>query len=90
MKNMSSKLEELQKKKTKLKNELQSLNIKEEILSKVTRTLEERLAVMSEEKIDLRLEVEEPTMPMKNGLILENRVRLNENVIFSWSYQKLP
>lgn len=90
MKNMSSKLEELQKKKTKLKNELQSLNIKEEILSKVTRTLEERLAVVSEEKIDLRLEVEEPTVPLKNGLILENRVRLNENVIFSWSYQKLP
>jgi len=87
---MSSGLEELQKKKTKLKNELQSLNIKEEILSKVTRTLEERLAVMSEEKIDLRLEVEEPTVPLKNGLILENRVRLNENVIFSWSYQKLP
>lgn len=87
---MSSKLEELQKKKTKLKNELQSLNIKEEILSKVTRTLEERLAVVSEEKIDLRLEVEEPTVPLKNGLILENRVRLNENVIFSWSYQKLP
>ena len=90
MKNMSSKLKELQKKKTKLKNELQSLNIKEEILSKVTKTLEERLAVMSEEKIDLRLEVEEPTVPLKNGLILENRVRLNENVVFSWSYQKLP
>jgi len=87
---MSSKLEELQKKKTKLKNELQSLNIKEEILSKVTKTLEERLAVMSEEKIDPRLEVEEPTVPLKNGSILENRVRLNENVIFSWSYQKLP
>jgi len=87
---MSSKLKELQKKKTELKNELQSLNIKEEILSKVTRTLEERLAVVSEEKIDLRLEVEEPTVPLKNGLILENRVRLNENVIFSWSYQKLP
>jgi len=87
---MSSKLKELQKKKTKLKNELQSLNIKEEILSKVTKTLEERLAVVSEEKIDLRLEVEEPTVPLKNGLILENRVRLNENVIFSWSYQKLP
>jgi len=65
------------------------LNIKEEILSKVTRTLEERLAVVSEEKIDLWLEVEEPTVPLKNGLILENRVRLNENVIFSWSYQKL-
>jgi len=90
VKNMSSKLKELQKKKTKLKNELQSLNIKEEILSKVTKTLEERLAVMSEEKIDLRLEVEEPTVPLKNGLILENRVRLNENVVFSWSYQKLP
>jgi len=87
---MSSKLKELQKKKTKLKNELQSLNIKEEILSKVTKTLEERLAVMSEEKIDPRLEVEEPTVPLKNGSILENRVRLNENVIFSWSYQKLP
>ena len=87
---MSSKLNELQKKKTKLKNELQSLNTKEEILSKVTRTLEERLAVVSEEKIDLRLEVEEPTVPLKNRLILENRVRLNENVIFSWSYQKLP
>ena len=87
---MSSGLEELQKKKTELENELQSLNIKEEILSKVTRTLEERLAVVSEEKIDLRLEVEEPTVPLKNGLILENRVRLNENVIFSWSYQKLP
>jgi len=87
---MSSKLKELQKKKTKLKNELQSLNIKEEILSKVTKTLEERLAVMSEEKIDPRLEVEEPTVPLKNGLILENRVRLNENVVFSWSYQKLP
>jgi len=90
VKNMSSKLKELQKKKTKLKNELQSLNIKEEILSKVTKTLEERLAAMSEEKIDPRLEVEEPTVPLKNGLILENRVRLNENVIFSWSYQKLP
>jgi len=87
---MSSRLKELQKKKTELENELQSLNIKEEILSKVTRTLEERLAVVSEEKIDLRLEVEEPTIPLKNGLILENRVRLNENVIFSWSYQKLP
>ena len=87
---MSSGLEELQKKKTELENELQSLNIKEEILSKVTRTLEERLAVVSEEKIDLRLEVEEPTVPLKNGLILENRVRLNENVVFSWSYQKLP
>lgn len=86
---MSSGLEELQKKKTELENELQSLNIKEEILSKVTRTLEERLAVVSEEKIDLWLEVEEPTVPLKNGLILENRVRLNENVIFSWSYQKL-
>jgi len=45
---------------------------------------------MSEEKIDPRLEVEEPTVPLKNGLILENRVRLNENVVFSWSYQKLP
>lgn len=87
---MSSGLEELQKKKTELENELQSLNIKEEILSKVTRTLEERLAVMSEEKIDPRLEVEEPTVPLKNGLILENRVHLNENIVFSWSYQKLP
>lgn len=87
---MSSGLEELQKKKTELENELQSLNMKEEILSKVTKTLEEKLAIMSEEKIDPRLEVEEPTVPLKNGLILENRVRLNENVIFSWSYQKLP
>lgn len=66
------------------------MNIKKEILSKVTKTLEERLAVMSEEKIDLRLEVEEPTVPLKNGSILENRVRLNENAVFSWNYQKLP
>ncbi|MFX0116222.1 MAG: hypothetical protein ACFFB3_16860 [Candidatus Hodarchaeota archaeon] len=87
---MSSELEELKKRKTELGNELQSLNIKEEILGKVTKTLEERLAVISEEKIDPRLELEELTVPLKNGLILENRVRLNENVIFSWSYQKLP
>lgn len=87
---MNSELEELQKRKTELENELQSLNIKEEILGKVTKTLEERLAVVSEEKIDPRLELEELTVPLKNGLILENRVRLNENVIFSWSYQKLP
>ncbi len=87
---MSSELEELHKRKTQLENELQSLNIKEEILSKVTKSLEERLIAMSEEKIDPRLEVEELTVPMKNGLILENRVRLNEKVIFSWSYQKLP
>jgi chromosome segregation ATPase len=88
--NMSSELEELKKRKTELENELQSLNIKEEILGKVTKTLEERLAVISEEKIDPRLELEELTVPLKNGLILENRVRLNGNVIFSWSYQKLP
>lgn len=87
---MSSELEELKKRKTELENELQSLNIKEEILGKVTKTLEERLAVISEEKIDPRLELEELTVPLKNGLILENRVRLNGNVIFSWSYQKLP
>jgi len=88
--NMSSELEELKKRKTELENELQSLNIKEEILGRVTKTLEERLAVISEEKIDPRLELEELTVPLKNGLILENRVRLNGNVIFSWSYQKLP
>jgi len=87
---MSSELEELHKRKTQLENELQSLNIKEEILSKVTKTLEERLTAMSEEKIDPRLEVKELAVPLKNGLILENRVRLNEKVIFSWSYQKLP
>lgn len=87
---MSSELEELHKRKTQLENELQSLNIKEEILSKVTKSLEERLIAMSEEKIDPRLEVEELTVPLKNGLILENRVRLNEKVILSWSYQKLP
>ena len=87
---MSSELEELHKRKTQLENELQSLNIKEEILSKVTKTLEERLTAMSEEKIDPRLEVKELAVPLKNGLILENRVRLNEKVILSWSYQKLP
>jgi len=87
---MNSELEELQKRKTQLENELQSLNIKEEILSKVTKTLEERLTAMSEEKIDPMLEVKELAVPLKNGLVLENRVRLNEKVIFSWSYQKLP
>jgi len=87
---MNSELEELQKRKTELENELQSLNIKEEILSKVTKTLEERLTAMSEEKIDPMLEVKELAVPLKNGLVLENRVRLNEKVIFSWSYQKLP
>lgn len=87
---MSSELEELQKRKTELENELQSLNIREEILRKATKTLEDRPAVISEEKVDPRIEAEEPIVPLKDRLILENRVHLNGNVVLSWSYQKLP
>jgi len=33
--------------------------------------------------------VKEQTVPLEIGLRFENRVRLRENVVFSWSYQKL-
>jgi len=33
--------------------------------------------------------VMEQTVPLEVGLRFENRVHLRENVVFSWSYQKL-
>jgi len=131
---MDSELKELQRKKTELENELQSLSKKEEILGETTGILEERLAAKSEERIKPRPEVlsefadaqvnletlierfnksegyskgrgevqdqqgaqrqdvvvvMEQTVPLEVGLRFENRVRLRENVVFSWSYQKL-
>ena len=54
---MGLELEELQRKKTELENELQSLSRKEEILGEIDEVLEERLAVKSEDKIKPRREV---------------------------------
>lgn len=127
-------LEELQRKKTELANELQSLSNKEEMLSEINGSLEERLTVKSKEKIEPTHEVfgefadervdlmrlierfntpkgysrnrgkvqdkqgwqqrndvvaKEQTGPTEIGLRSENRVRLRDNVVFSWSFQKL-
>jgi len=131
---MSQELEELQRKKTELENELQSLSKREEILGEINEGLEERLTAKFEEKIKPRrgalsefadgqvdlmrlierfskpkgyskdrgkvqdqqgwqqqndMVVKEQTVPPEISLRLENRVRLRENVVFSWSYQKL-
>ncbi len=107
---MNLELEELQRKKNELENELQSLSKKEEILVETTDILKEKLEAKSEEKIKPRREVynkfadaqvqlkkqqnemvvKEETRSPEIGLRLGSRVRLNGNVVFSWSYQKLP
>ena len=42
------------------------------------------------EKQQNEMAVKEKSGPLEIGLRLGNRVRLNGNAVFSWSYQKLP
>jgi len=132
---MSLELKKLQKKKTELRNELQSLSEKEEILGEKTKIFEERLLIHKsrkklivehnsvrhiigaqaklkrlEERLSERKEyprdfseiqiqpaepqpiktaVEEKTFTPKSNSTPKNRLRLNGNLVFSWSYKKL-
>jgi len=132
---MSLELKKLQKKKTELRNELQSLSEKEEILGEKTKIFEGRLLIHEsrkklimahnstrhfigaqsklkklEERLSERKEyprdfseiqiqpaepqpiktaVEEKTFSPKSDSTPKNRLRLNGNLVFSWSYKKL-